>query len=127
MKAFRKQRRPGNQPITGDAFEFIMAAKLGACMACLIRSRQNLMVEDRIVYGCDWNHCKSGNIRRGHLEGFALCIWHHRRHPLVRESILATTTIYGPSLMDGGKLFAQAFGGDDYLIQLQRDYITGAS
>lgn len=123
MRRFRTNRRPGNRPMSPKELEFVMEAKFGPCMACLVRSMKNLMVSDRIVYGCDFNHCKSGNIRRGHLEGFACCPWHHRAVPIVRDSPLATLTIYGPSLMHGGKTFAEAFGGDNYLIQLQREHL----
>lgn len=120
MKRFRSRRREGNKPMDTATLAFVQASKEGPCMACLERHNRGLLDWQRVVHGCDWNHAKSGNIRRGHLDGFSLCVWHHRRHPLVDNNFGMTLTIYGPSLMDGGKVFAAAFGGDDYLIELQK-------
>jgi hypothetical protein len=41
-----------------------------------------------VVYGCDYNHAKSGNVRRGHAYGFALCTWHHRRHSMLHQRLM---------------------------------------
>lgn len=120
MRRFRTNRRPGNIPIQGKVLAMIMEAKEGPCCACYVRWQQGLLADDRIVYGGEWNHTKSGNIRRGHEFGFNACVYHHRGHPIVQDSILLTRTIYGPSLMDGGKTFAAAFGGDNFLINTQR-------
>lgn len=123
MKRYRTNRRPGNQPMSGEVLSMVMEAKQGACVACYVRWQQGLLADERIVYQNDWNHCKSGNIRRGHIFGYACCPWHHRAHPIVLDDVLATRTIYGPSLMDGGKTFAASFGSDDFLINTQRELL----
>ena len=55
----------------------IVAAKEGPCMACLVGVEIGLIATEHMVVGCDYNHFKSGNIRRGHKDGCALCLWHH--------------------------------------------------
>lgn len=97
----------------------IVAAKEGPCMACLVRSDKGLMSFDDVVFGCDYNHAKSGNIRRGHMQGYALCVYHHRKHPIGWYTLKGTELKYGPSLMDGSALFHQEYGSDDELIELQ--------
>ncbi len=101
----------------------IVAAKEGPCMACLVRAMRGEMDWDQIIHGCDYHHTKSGNVRRGHMFGFGLCVWHHRG---VRPGHFARFEMlekYGPSLMDGSRLFREAFGPDDDLITLQSKYI----
>lgn len=74
--------------------------------------------------GCDYHHTKSGNIRRGHDKGFALCIWHHRGMHPEHYRAKEMRAHYGPSLMDGGKAFREAYGDDDSLIELQTKLIS---
>ena len=102
----------------------IVAAKTGPCVACLVRARAGLLDFDRVSYLNDYNHAKSGNIRRGHMHGYALCRWHHMRQP-GEETHLFMTTIYGPSLLDGSRLFHETYGTDDELIDLQTITIEG--
>lgn len=102
----------------------IVAAKEGPCMACLSRAMRGDMEWSFIVHGCDYHHTKSGNIRRGHMAGFALCTWHHRGHPAMFWSHDRTRQVYGPSLMDGSKLFRDAYGTDDELIVLQTAHVN---
>ncbi len=97
----------------------IEAAKVGPCMACLSLVLQQLLEPGLVVYGCDYNHAKSGNLRRGHLFGFALCKWHHMRHPLEGNTFATMRQIYGPSLMDGSRTFHETYGTDDELIEQQ--------
>lgn len=115
----RKHRRLGNLPPTPAEAARIVAAKEGPCVACLVRFDNKEMAWRYIESGCDYNHAKSGNIRRGHAYGFALCIWHHRGHPMQNLSIEGTRKVYGPSLMDGSALFHRTYGSDDDLIELQ--------
>lgn len=98
-------------------------------MACLVRWKQGYIRRDEVVGievedPVDYNHTKSGNIRRGHMFGYALCKWHHAAHPMLGTHNL-TRHRYGPSLMDGGKLFHEAFGTDQELIDLQTITIEG--
>ncbi|MFA4658429.1 Ref family recombination enhancement nuclease [Xanthomonas perforans] len=86
-------------------------SKEGPCMACVVRMAAGLLPQHLVVVGCDYNHCKSGNRRRGHLLGYALCVWHHRAHPMPRQTTSSTRDRYGPS------------GSDDELIALQTEWI----
>lgn len=97
-------------------------AKVGPCMACLSLVAQGLLQGSLVVYGCDYNHAKSGNKRRGHAFGYALCVWHHRRHPMQGKTFGEMREIYGPSLMDGSRTFHETYGSDDELIE-QQTYI----
>jgi len=53
-------------PATKEEAARIELAKVGPCMACLALVEQRLLAPWQVVYGCDYNHAKSGNIRRGH-------------------------------------------------------------
>lgn len=114
-----KRGRSTGKPTKAEAAR-IVAAKEGPCMACYLRFDGD---PDRMIHGCDYHHTKSGNIRRGHEQGFALCVWHHRGLP-ISGSVTATRQAYGPSLMDGGKLFRDTYGDDDSLIELQTQIIN---
>jgi hypothetical protein len=101
----------------------IVAAKEGPCMACEVWFGLH---GARCDYeGCDYNHCKSGNIRRGHLFGYALCAHHHRAVPIdgVKPSVMRV--MYGPSMMDGSRLFHETYGDDFTLIAMQTATIKG--
>ena len=82
-------------------------AKVGPCMACLVLKIAGLLASRRVVYGCGYNHAKSGNRRRGHMFGYALCVWHRCRHPNEGKSLARTRAISGPSLMDGSRVFRE--------------------
>lgn len=97
----------------------IEAAKVGPCMACLALVVAGHLDAELVVYGCDYNHAKSGNRRRGHMFGYALCVWHHRRHPQESKTLAQTREVYGPSLMDGSRVFHETYGTDDDLIEQQ--------
>lgn len=105
-------------PIAAERARMLLA-KAGPCMACLSLVTQQLLEPGLVVYGCDYNHTKSGNVRRGHAFGFALCTWHHRRHPLGGNSFATMREVYGPSLMDGSRVFHETYGTDDELIEQQ--------
>jgi hypothetical protein len=94
-------------------------------MACLRWHQLGHIEFDDVVFGCDYNHCKSGNIRRGHAYGYALCTFHHRLHPIGWYTLASTRQKYGPSLMDGSRLFIQMYGSDDELISLQNEVLNG--
>jgi hypothetical protein len=90
------------------------AIKAGNCMACDVRgidvSGQGLV---------QWHHLLRGGRRRGHRYTMGLCCWHHLREPLWGHSFAEMTDHYGPSLMDGSKLFHAAYGTDDELLARQ--------
>lgn len=102
----------------------IVAAKEGPCLACYVWADKGFMDFECVVVGCDYNHCKSGNIRRGHMFGYALCKYHHQNHPIEPLSFRATALKYGPSLMCGSRIFHETYGSDDELIELQTKLIS---
>lgn len=106
-------------PPTREEVARIELAKTGPCMACLALQMQELLEPELVVYGCDDNHAKSGNVRRGHMFGYALCKWHHMRHPLEGNTFATMRQIYGPSLLDGSRTFHETYGSDDELIANQ--------
>lgn len=100
--------------------EYIERCKTGPCVACVVRSRSEPF---HPIYGCDFHHMKSGNVRRGHMFGVGLCVYHHRGHPIEPFSSRKMRAYFGPSLMDGSRLFHLTYGSDDDLIALQRELI----
>jgi len=97
----------------------IELAKTGPCMACLALLEQQLLEAELVIYGCDYNHAKSGNLRRGHAFAYALCKWHHMRYPMEGNTFATMRQIYGPSLLDGSRTFHETYGSDDELIANQ--------
>ncbi len=106
-------------PPTKEETARIEKAKTGPCMACLALVQQQLLEPALVVYGCDYNHAKSGNLRRGHAFGYALCKWHHMRYPMEGNTFATMRQIYGPSLLDGSRTFHETYGSDDELIANQ--------
>ena len=92
-------------------------------MACMVRHERWGMSAWRIQFGGDYHHLKSGNIRRGHRYGINLCGWHHVRQPIAGMSHAETANKYGPSLMDGSRLFHAEYGSDDELLKMQDELI----
>lgn len=91
------------------------------CMACLVWARRGSMPMEDVANECDYNHAKSGNIRRGHMYGYGGCGWHHRGivgQGWTRERMRQH---FGPSLMDGSRLFQDTYGTHDELIALQNE------
>jgi hypothetical protein len=101
----------------------IDVAKEGPCMVCLLLFMRKLLPQHLVVYGCDYHHCKSGNIRRGHFFGFAMCQWHHERVPQEGRSFEWMSQTYGWSLKEGSRTFHQLYCSDDELIA-QQTYIN---
>jgi len=121
MRPFRKKRRPGNKPMTAAESAHVDACKAGPCMPCLARHLQGKLPAHLIRVGVGYDHSKSGNIRRGHLFGFASCDWHHQRIPLQGVTFPDMLATYGPSLLDGSRTFRECYGTDDELIELQSE------
>lgn len=125
MRRFRKHRRPGNRPMTPTEAARVVEAKTTACIPCLVWARMGRMPMAHVATCCGYDHSKSGNIRRGHDKGFGSCNWHHQAlvddgwtHAAMREH-------FGPSLMDGSRLFHDTYGSDDELIALQDEILRG--
>jgi len=101
-------------------------AKFGLCIPCLVWARAGHMPETDVMEGGDYDHKKSGNLRRGHAFGYCACLWHHRRHPGDGWTFAAMRAHFGPSLLDGSRLFHDTYGDDDSLIQLQTELLGTA-
>jgi hypothetical protein len=98
----------------------VVAAKEGRCMACEAWSARG-HISGYFVWdaGNDYHHLKSGNMRRGHRFGIGLCGWHHRGLLIHGWDAKYTRQVYGPSLMDGSRLFHEAYGTDEELLARQ--------
>ena len=95
----------------------IVACKEGPCMACEV-----LRDLGRTIHsgdGCDYHHLLSGGRRRGHRYGIALCGWHHRGVSDWGCTAPEMRVAFGPSLMDGSRLFHAAYGSDAELLARQ--------
>lgn len=112
--------------MTKDETARVVESKLGRCMPCLVWAMKGNMPMAHVVVGVDYDHSKSGNIRRGHAQGYGNCCWHHRRVPGEGWTHAQMTAHFGPSLLDGSKRFAETYGTDDYLIQLQTKQLEAA-
>lgn len=125
LRRYRKKRRPGNRPMTAAESERVEAAKTTACIPCLVWARLGRMPMEHVATCVGYDHSKSGNIRRGHDKGFGSCNWHHQRLLPTGWTFAGMTEHFGPSLMDGSRLFHDTYGSDDELIALQ-DELLGA-
>lgn len=101
----------------------IEICKSGPCMACLVLVDRGELSPWMAQGPSDYHHLLGGSRRRGHRYGVGLCGWHHRglvdfgcSHAEMRET-------YGPSLMDGSKLFHAEFGSDEELLARQDSLI----
>lgn len=119
LRQYRKKRRPGNKAMNKGERLHVTEAKFGRCMPCLSWALQGKMPMDHVAEHVSYDHKKRGNLRVGHMSGFGSCAWHHFRHPGEGWTFKAMQDHYGPSLLDGGKLFTAAYGTDAELIALQ--------
>lgn len=120
-----KKGRSTGKPTKEEA-EWIVACKEGPCLACMVWHEKGHAPNGwSPLYGCDFHHMKSGNMRRGHMYGIGLCPWHHRGVPDWDFTAPQMRAMAGPSLMDGGKLFAEAYGSDNELLDIQKAVIHG--
>lgn len=118
-----KRGRSTGTPTKAEA-ERIVKVKEGPCLACLIWHRHgNAPNGWSPLYGCDYHHLKSGNLRIGHMAGIGLCPWHHRGMPDFGFTVPQMRQLAGPSLMDGGKVFARTYGTDAELLELQKQLL----
>ena len=104
--------------------ERIERIKNGPCMACLTWARNGQMPGILVQHGCDAHHLLSGGRRRGHDATIALCPWHHRAVATEHQPAPMLRGILGPSLMDGSKVFREAYGTDEELLRLQSEWIA---
>lgn len=110
-----KRGRSTGNPTKAEASR-IVAVKEGPCVACLIFTGQSYL-------GCDAHHLLSGGRRIGHMATVGLCAYHHRRVMPEGETGVSMFEQFGPSLMDGSKLFREAYGTDVELLALQNQIL----
>ena len=127
------------QGITKAERDHMGRAKAGVCIACLVRAAAGLLPPQWVQVGHEgtagiyvgllqYHHTKSGNLRRGHHHGFALCLWHHAGNQAQPQEGYTHRTLrdrYGVSLNDGSALFRDTYGTDDELIAIQAAYLNG--
>ena len=104
----------------------VMEAKTLLCIPCLVWARAGHMPIEDVANCCGYDHSVSGRIRRGHRFGFASCDWHHQGYPSCGWNAAHMRNHFGPSLMDGSKIFHDTYGSDDELIALQDQLLQGA-
>lgn len=128
MRRFRRNRRPGNRAMTASETARVMAAKFDhCCIPCLVWARLGRMPMEHVARVCQYDHAKSGNFRRGHDKGFASCLWHHLGRIEDGWTHARMRAYFGPSLMDGSRLFHETYGSDDELIARQRALLDEAA
>jgi hypothetical protein len=123
----------GATPPTKGDLAHMGRCKAGPCIACLVgvalgiiqpqdAQRGGAAADGHDLPMMQFNHCKSGNLRRGHRAGYALCLWHHFGSQQLHALGVDARTAYarwGPNLLDHGKAFRETFGTDDDLIEAQ--------
>jgi len=123
----------GSKKATRAESAHMLACKNGPCIPCLVGVSTGLIDPQHAMRGGEdedgmplpmvtFQHCKSGNMRRGHEEGFGCCIWHHfgtQQLHILGMSKEAAYERWGPSLFHQAREFHQVFGSDDELIEAQ--------
>ena len=121
MKSKRADPRPGNKPMTDREWELIEEAKTGTCIPCWLLVQAGVLESDEAYLYAGWDHAKLGNLRIGHVYGWASCNWHHQGLVIDREGWTHAQwrEKYGPSLAEGTGPFHEMFGSQEALMVLQ--------
>lgn len=123
----------GSKAATREEWDHMGRCKAGPCIPCLVGVSTGLIRPEHACRGgesadghdlpmMEYNHTKSGNIRRGHLSGFAICVWHHygrQKLHLLGMSAREARERWGPPMVGEARAFREAFGSDDDLIAAQ--------
>lgn len=112
----------GAKRATKSELAHMGACKRRPCVICTIRCSLGLLAADKVFRYGQFHHCKSGNIRRGHLLGFCMCDWHHNGNPPQGYTNARAFQIWGVPLagrFGGSALFHATYGSDDELIEVQ--------
>lgn len=122
MKPRRAKPRPGNRAMTKAERREVQDAKESRCIPCLVWAEAGHMPMQDVAVCNDWNHVKSGNLRVNHRHGYPGCLWHHRRRIEVDGwTFAAMTKHFGPSLLDGSRLFHDTYGSDEELMKRHQE------
>lgn len=108
------------KPTKAEQKRFDAMKEAADCMACRQRGLKSNFIEI--------HHLLSGGRRIGHHATVSLCLWHHKGWPLREYGYItkkATREVYGPSLVDGSKLFEPVFGTDAELLAKQNELLGG--
>lgn len=127
LRQFRKKKRPGNRAPTKDEAARIVASKQGFCVPCLVWALMGAMPLEHVCVGVSYDHKKSGNIRIGHGAGHGSCSWHHYGNQRLDPNGPTANRMrerYGPSLLDGSRLFHATYGSDAFLIDVQTEALS---
>ena len=114
------------------------ACKESVCIPCLVRVTMGLLPPEWAVVGHDgssglyygllqFDHAKSGNLRIGHLAGWATCEWHHfgnQGTPPPGFTHATARDRWGVSKMDGSALFYRTYGTAQELIEIQQHVLA---
>lgn len=112
MKAFRKNRRPGNRAMTVAQRAHVDRVKSIGCVCCDMMGYPH---EDGAPLA-EADHQLSGGIRIGHDDVIPLCEWHHRARLIVNGWNHKQHRIHlGPSKAEGTKPFYACFGSKERL------------
>lgn len=118
-----KRGRSTTKPTVAE-LAYITACKEGPCIPCVAWQRSGRAPFDFTpVIGGDFHHLLSGGRRIGHMAGICACPWHHRGVPDWGCVAAEMRAHYGPSLMDGSRLFRETYGSDDALLKLQHELL----
>lgn len=123
----------GSKPPSKADLAHMGRCKAGPCIPCLVGVSLGLIDPAHACRGgtaadghdlpmMEFNHAKSGNLRRGHRYGYAVCLWHHHGSQQLHALGMAYGDAFlrwGPNLHDQGNLFRRTFGSDDDLIEVQ--------
>jgi len=90
--------------------------KVLGCVPCVLKNWPDAQ--------CEVHHVVEGRVRLGHSQTMGLCLWHHRGEGnadagYTRQQL---SGMLGPSLAHGPRYFAEVFGSQATLVQVQ-DYI----
>lgn len=112
----------------------MLRCKESVCILCLTRVMAGILPARWAVVGHDGtrglylglleydHHVET--VRKGHMYGWAACIWHHRGRPQNGMSERACRDRWGVAKTDGAKLFTATYGTADELIELQAAVIA---
>lgn len=131
----------GSKPANTAERAHMGRCKQGPCIPCLVGVAIGIIEPEHACRGgeshdghdlgmMEYNHCLSGRVRRGHMHGFAACIWHHHGSQQVYRLGMTKAEAFarwGPNLFDQSKAFHATFGSDDELIEAQAFVLAESS